>query len=163
MTAHNSSNFIDHTVQNTVQNSIQDVVLDTHVSTENTVQAQSWFESLKEKFNLESLRNKFDLSSEHLLLMALYLGMGFITGFLFRRYGTYLFILGLLVIALVGLTYVEVVSLSINWSKVYSLFGIDHVGSPDSTLLNMYWAWIKSHVVLVVSFVIGFLIGNRIG
>ena len=54
-------------------------------------------------------------------------------------------------------------SFSINWKKVYDLFGIQEVGQPDANLWAQYWEWVKANVLLVLSFSVGFLMGWKVG
>ena len=48
-----------------------------------------WFDRLKNSLQLDKLAEKLNLSKYRLLDMALFLGVGFLIGFLWKRYANY--------------------------------------------------------------------------
>lgn len=127
------------------------------------MQKPGFVESVKSNLNPEALAEKFNLSKERLLLFGLYLGAGFLSGFLFRKYAKFLFFLSLGIIGLVVLQHMGVVTVLVDWTKVEHMFGLQQPMMVDSSLVSMAMDWIKVNVAPFSSFVIGFLIGLKLG
>jgi len=124
-------------------------------------QPQGWWDTLKETFSLEHISKRFNLSFTNLIEVASYLSIGFISGFLIKKYGRYvvciLFIAGL---SICILAYLNVAT--IDWVKARVVLGISNTQTLDG-LWQLYTTWIKEHILAAVSIVVGFLIGYRIG
>lgn len=117
--------------------------------------------TLKTKLNLDALMAKLNLTSEKMLEVGAYLGIGFFTGFLFKKYFKYLFIIVVSVIlAVVGLEYVGVIK--VDWIGLRSICGLQRVDSVD-TVVNTCLAWVRVNLALVLSWFVGFLIGYKVG
>jgi len=120
-----------------------------------------WLETFKQKLNIDGLMQKMNLSKERVFEIGLYLGIGFLAGFLFKKYAKYLFIVVLTVVGLAVLHHLGFVEFTINWEKVQ---GIQPIPTPmDATIWSVYWEWIKANVAIVLSFSVGFLVGFRVG
>ncbi len=123
--------------------------------------SQSWLDVMKEKFNLENIKQQFDLSTANIVQMSAYFGVGFLGGFLLKRYFLYvIFFGGLLGFGMWWLSSMNVVTF--DWLKINELAGIqstDTLGVLCSTCL----AWIQQNVALSISCALGFLFGYRLG
>ncbi len=122
-----------------------------------------WLEGVKDKINPDQWMAKLNLSKARLVDIGLYLGFGFVTGFLLKKYGRYVVVFGFMVLGLVALQQLGVLNVAINWNKAQELFGIQRVETPDTNLLRMYVEWIKLNVGLVLTFSIGFIAGLKVG
>ena len=78
-------------------------------------------DTLKEKFDVHAVVNKVKDSKEKLLEAGLYAGIGFISGFLLKKYSTYVGVCILLLIGLGVLQQLEVISITVNWDKVFGV------------------------------------------
>lgn len=127
------------------------------------VMAQGFFDRLKELLNPSKIAAKLHLSKDMLIDMILYLAVGFLVGFILKRFGTYIFVLALCIVGLIVLQQIGVISVVISWTKIHQLFGIQPASVLDSSTLTMYWDWVKVNMALVLSFSVGFLIGLKLG
>ena len=81
-------------------------------------------DSIKENLDLNTLVEKVKSSKDRLFEIALYGGIGLISGFLLKRYSAYVGICILLMIGLGVLHHLGVINVMVNWDKVNELFGI---------------------------------------
>jgi uncharacterized membrane protein (Fun14 family) len=131
--------------------------------TENPVQVPTgMLESIKDSIKLDSLIQKIKDSKELILWGAIYGGAGFVAGFFFKQYSRYLVALLLFIGALLGLQYLDVLSITVHHEKLASFFGIQAALTHDTMLLLML-EWIKANVCITISFAIGFLLGIHAG
>lgn len=107
---------------------------------------------------------RFNLDKEKIINLLLYFGAGFLLGFLLKKYSRYVFAFALFALALTALMYSDIVSFSINWPKVHSMVGLQSATMPpDATLLTLFWEWAKLNASMAFSFVLGFLLGLKVG
>ena len=118
-----------------------------------------WLDTLFKKIKLD----KFDISTNRLIEVGMYLGAGFVAGFLLKRCATYVFVAVLTLLGLVILHQFGVVTITVDPIKMRELFGIQQTVTLDTNLLMIYWEWVKLNMALVVSFSIGLLAGLRLG
>lgn len=120
---------------------------------------ESWFETVKEK--LQDMYESFDFSNDNLIKIATYVGVGFGIGFSIKKFGSLLFF-GIMMacLALYGLQYFDLLTVNIDKLKLFLGFA-DQVTLPD--VVNLYWEWIKNHLLLSVSFCIGCVVGYKLG
>lgn len=118
-----------------------------------------WFNTLIKKLNID----KLNISTNRLIEIGMYLGIGFLTGFLLRRCAGYVFVVVLSIVGLFILHQFEVITITVNPVKMQELFGIQQTVTLDTNVLMIYWEWIKLNMALVLSFSIGLLIGLRLG
>jgi len=129
------------------------------MSDQNVPSSLSWFDSLVKQFKLE----KFDISTNRLIEIGIYLGIGFVTGFLLKRCFVYVFIALLTLVGLFILHQFDIITITFNTAKLQELFSIKQTVTVDTNLLIVYWEWIKLNIAIVLSFSIGLIIGLRVG
>jgi uncharacterized membrane protein (Fun14 family) len=124
----------------------------------------SWFEKIKESLHLDTLAEKIKANKAVFIDIGIFSLAGFIAGFVTKRYGNYMIALVLFVVGLLILQHVDLIHISINWTNVEQVFGIQKNPAVEGgALLTVFWEWIKANVVRLVSLIIGFLIGLRCG
>lgn len=121
------------------------------------------FESLKDKLSPSALMEKLNLNSGTLLESALYLAVGFLFGYLLKKYGTFFFCAVLFIVFLVLAQQLGLISITVYWQNIQSFFGVQGPEPVEGSLLTAYWVWIKAHLLQVVCFSGGFLFGLRLG
>lgn len=120
-----------------------------------------WFDKLKNSLNLDTLAQKFNLSQYRLLDIGLFFGIGFLTGFLWKRYANY-FIAGVIFATfLFILNQLDLFSFNVNWLKLQECCGVQQP-QADADILVMLWEWIKMNVLIIASFVLGFCFGAKV-
>ena len=126
---------------------------------------QGLFDTAVQKTGLGNFAEKFNISKSTLIEIGMYLGIGFVVGFLLKR-GSHLFlILVLTMLILWFLHHVSLIFIVINWQKIQELvFGAQSINmNVHADLGSNLWGWITNHVAGSISFVIGFLAGIRLG
>ena len=118
-------------------------------------------ESMKEWWQSFDVEKIFGPSSSDAVQVATCFVSFFAIGFLFRKYLKFIFvslIMSLLIIK--GLEYYKV--LDIDWEVLNTLLGFE----PQMTIKDLAdktVEWVKDHMVLTVSSVLGFLLGYKLG
>jgi uncharacterized membrane protein (Fun14 family) len=102
------------------------------------------------------------LDKQKMIEMGVYFGVGVLLGFLMKKYANFLIAAAITVAAVVALHYVGFLDITVHMDRVEAWFGIT-MPSLQGDLSFHLMEWVKSHVNLVVSFVIGFLIGLKVG
>ena len=125
------------------------------VDAQTTQTAANWLTKVKSSLHLDSL------SSNKLIEIGMYLGFGFLIGYVLKRFSAFVLIVVLTLLALFLLHQFEIVNLSLNIAKLREFLGIQQ--ATDSHLLCAYWTWAKENIILVLSFFVGFLVGIRLG
>jgi uncharacterized membrane protein (Fun14 family) len=119
---------------------------------------------MKDTLRFDTLVQKIKDSRALIMDIALYGGLGFLSGFLLRKYSAYIAVFVLFIVSVILLQQFEVISIAINWTKVNELFGIQPgAAGVGDTALTVLWEWVKANLAIVVSYIIGFLIGLRMG
>jgi len=119
--------------------------------------ATTWWAKIKTTLGLDKLH----ISKEMLIYVVTYLNAGFVVGFLMKRLRTYLLALLFAVIFLLILNQMDLISLTVHVDKVREFFGLQPMGAQVN-LMQVMWDWAKEHIVYVLSFMIGFLVGLKI-
>ena len=118
-----------------------------------------WLDTIIKKLHLD----KLNISSNRLIEIGMYLGFGFVTGFLLRRCAGYVFIAVLTLVGLFMLHQFGVITVAVDPVKMQQLFGIKQTVTIDTYIMIVAWEWIKLNMALVFSFVIGLLVGLKLG
>jgi len=127
------------------------------------VAERGWFDTLKDRLNLDGLMQKLKLSKDKLIEIGIYLGIGFLTGFLIRRFSKYIIVFLLFIAGIVVLHQLNVIKIVVDWDKFQEVFGIQVVQPAEGGLFATYWSWIKTNFLVVISFLIGFSVGLKVG
>lgn len=120
-----------------------------------------WFDRLKNSLQLDRLAEKLNFSKHKLFDMALFFGVGFLSGFLWKRYANYFIAAVIFVAMIIILQQLDVVNFHINWVKIQECCGIEPA-HPDADLLAMFWESAKKNVLIIFSFIIGFCFGAKV-
>lgn len=127
-------------------------------------QKTGWFDSIKETLRIDALVEKIKANKQVFIDIGIFSFAGFVAGFLVKRYGHYMLACALFVVGLVFLQYVSLINISINWTHVEQVFGIQKsTALENGTLLTIFWEWAKANMMRLISFVVGFLVGLRVG
>lgn len=122
-----------------------------------------WVDTIKPKVNIffEQIQN----SRSALIEIALYGGVGFLSGFLLKKYSTYVALLVLFTVGLLILQQFEFIAITVHWTTIQNFFGLQLVTTQphDNQFFTIVWNWTRSNMIPVVSYIVGFLFGIRIG
>jgi len=123
----------------------------------------SLIESFKNAIHPEAIANKIGMDKDTLVDISLYGAIGFIFGFLIKKYSEYFIAFLLLAIAVVVLQHFDYVSFSINTPKIQELLGLEPMILTNDSYGVIFFEWIRSNVAGSVSLLVGFLIGLKVG
>jgi len=131
------------------------------VPNQEVVTQSGWADAVKEKSAgfIQKVRD----SKDQIFDVALYGGLGFLLGYLVKKFSSYLIMLAIFVVIIVALQQFELVFVAINWAKIQSALGIQPVVAADASLVGSIWEWVKVNIIISVSFIIGFLLGLKFG
>jgi len=120
-------------------------------------------ETIKSSVQPEAVANKFGIDKNLLIDVGVYGAIGFIIGFLLKKYSEYFISLALLLIAIVVLQQFDYISLSFNAAKIHDALGLQGMPMSADACGSLFWEWVKSHVISSSSLLVGFLIGLKVG
>jgi uncharacterized membrane protein (Fun14 family) len=120
-------------------------------------------ESLKNAMQPEVIANKIGMNKNMLIDIGLYGAIGFIVGFLLKKYSEYFIAAMLLIIAVIVLQQFDYVSISINIPKIHQMLGLQPSPLVGDRYGMLLLEWMKANVAGSASLVVGFLIGLKIG
>ena len=105
---------------------------------------------------------KFKSSQNIMVDIALYGGIGFLTGFFMKKYSTAVVFLILTVLLFYVLQSINFIT--INWPIIHASFGIESSTMLSSDGLSLFlMEWVKGNLISAVSVILGFLIGLKMG
>ena len=121
----------------------------------------SWIKETWNGFNLQELSQKIGGTSAEAVQAAVYFGLSFSIGFLFKKYFKFLF--GCLVVSVVLMKVMEYNDLlRIDWEGMRVFLGMEK-GADFNILINNVFDWIKRNILLFVASTVGFLVGYKLG
>ncbi len=121
-------------------------------------------DTMKEKVSMGNVMEKIKMSKDKLFEVGLYAGVGFLSGFLLKKYSTYVAVFVLILVGIGVLHQMQVINVTINWDKVTEVFGIQ--AAQDVTADNIFstvWEWVRLNMVISISYLIGLFIGLKLG
>ena len=122
----------------------------------------SFVESLKNALQPETIANKLGIDKNTLIDIGVYSAIGFIVGFLLKKYSEYFIACALFIVGLVVLQQFGYISIDFNTAKIHEMLGLQSAMVSDGYgMLLVEWA--KSNVPAAASLIVGFLIGMKIG
>jgi len=130
--------------------------------TETYVAKPSIIESLKNAMQPEAIAQKIGIDKNMLIDISLYGAIGFLIGFLLKKYSDYFIAFALLIIAIVILQQFDYISVSLNTAKIQELFGMEPMTLTNDKYGVLFFEWIKSNVAGSISLLVGFLIGLKV-
>lgn len=120
-------------------------------------------ESLKNSMSPDVIAHKIGIDKSMLIDIGIYGAIGFLIGFLLKKYSEYFIALVFLVITIVVLQQLDYISFSFNTAKIYDMLGIRLAPIARDAYGSLALELIKSNVPGAASLVGGFLIGLKVG
>jgi uncharacterized membrane protein (Fun14 family) len=127
------------------------------------VQQTSLADSIKNAFQPETIAHKLGIDKNTLIDIGIYGAIGFIVGFLLKKYSEYFIACVLFVGSLMLLQQFEYITIAINTAKIHEVLGIPSIPLMNIGYSSLVVEWMKSHVPASASVVVGFLIGMKVG
>jgi len=120
-------------------------------------------ETIKNAMHPETIANKVGIDKNMLIDIGVYGSIGFIIGFLLKKYSEYFIALVLLIIGLVVLQQFDYIAISLNTPKIHDLLGLQAVPVVGDGYVALLTEWVKANIPAFASLVVGFLIGLKVG
>lgn len=128
------------------------------------VEQQGILDSVKEKVNLQTFFEKVQDSRALILDIAIYGGIGFLIGYLLKRYINAVITMIMMSTLLFVLQQFNLIVITINWEIIYELLGVTQLMHLMGENVHLFvFEWAKANVFLVISWLIGLLIGIKLG
>jgi uncharacterized membrane protein (Fun14 family) len=119
-------------------------------------------ESLKSAMQPETIANKLGVDKNMLIDIGIFGAIGFILGFLLKKYSEYFIALVLLIIGILVLQHFDYLAFSLNTQKIHDMLGLHSVPVAGIGYGSLLTEWVKSNIAGSVSLVVGFLIGLKV-
>lgn len=120
-------------------------------------------DSIKNFIEPENIAHTIGVQKNTLVEVGLYSAIGFLTGFLIKKYSEYFIAFVFLVVALVILQQFDYIAISLNNAKIHDFFGIQHSPLMGDKYATLLLEWMKANSIGAASFIISFLIGLKVG
>jgi hypothetical protein len=126
--------------------------------------ASSLMESVKKfwaDLDIKKWAESIGGSSAEAIEAAIYFGLSFGIGFLFKKYFKIVFICLVVSLFIIkGMEYLKF--LVIDWDSIKTALGFG--GTSDlNSVINHWFDWVKEHLLLFIAAVVGFLVGYKLG
>ena len=125
------------------------------------VQQTSFVESFKNAIQPETIANKLGIDKNTLVDIGIYGAIGFIIGFLLKKYSEYFIAFALFVVGIIVLQQFGYVTVNFNTTKIHEMLGLQTAILVTDGYGTLVLEWTKSNVPAAASFVVGFLVGLR--
>src|SRR5438477_10235619 len=125
------------------------------------IQQHSLIDSFKNAVQPEAIAHKLRIDKNTLVDIGIYGAIGFIFGFLLKKYSEYFIACALFVVGLVVLQQFGYVSIDLNTAKIHEIFGLSSGTVINEGYGSLLLMWMKSHVPAAASLVVGFLVGLK--
>ncbi len=120
-----------------------------------------WIKEIWDKINIKEWAESIGGSSAEAVQAAIYFGVGFAVGFLFKKYFRFVFFVLLASIFIVLLLQYNKI-LDIDWEAFNVFMGFEPAADIGA-MLNFLFDWIKTNLIISVASAFGFLIGYKLG
>jgi len=120
-------------------------------------------ETIKHSVQPETVAHTFGVDKNLLIDVGVYGAIGFIAGFLLKKYSEYFISLILLVVGIIVLQQFDYIAVVFNNVKINEALGLQGIPMTGDAYGNLLGEWVRSHVVSASSLAGGFLIGLKVG
>ncbi len=122
----------------------------------------SLVESLKNAMQPETIAHRLGIDKNILVDVSIFGAIGFIIGFLLKKYSEYFIALVLLLIGMAVLQHFDYIAVSFNIQKIHDMLGLQSVPMMGMSYNALLVEWVKANIPATISCVVGFLIGLKV-
>ena len=135
-----------------------------HVNNVDVVEQQTILDSVKEKVNLQTVFERVQDYRKLLLDIAIFGAIGFLIGYLLKRYVNVVITTIIMTTVLFMMQQFNLLTITIHWNTIYELLGITQVVTLVGDNITLFiFEWAKANIFLVISWLIGLLVGIKVG
>lgn len=124
-------------------------------------QQEGLVNSFKEYLNPKNWAEKCNLSKQKMIECGIYFLVGFGLGFLIKKYSNFLYAAAVTIVGITLLHYLGFITIAVHTDRLQSVLGIEF-SCVQSDMPSHCMEWVKMNIVLVVSLVVGFIIGLKV-
>lgn len=122
----------------------------------------SLVESFKNAIQPETIANKLGMDKNMLIDIGIFGSIGFILGFLLKKYSEYFIALVLLIIGIMVLQHFDYLAISLNTQKIHDMLGLHSVPMVGVGYGSLLSEWVRSNIAGTASFTVGLLVGLKV-
>lgn len=112
---------------------------------------------------LTNIMEKIKTSQDSLLHYGITLGVGFLVGFLLKKFSSYVAVVIAGCLLIIILSHFGIMNVAIDWQKIQSFVGLEVGQLSDQNVFEMLWEWIRLNVTMTLCALVGFFIGLKLG
>jgi uncharacterized membrane protein (Fun14 family) len=131
--------------------------------TTQTATQSGLLETVKERAHVGDIMEKMNVSRTMLIDIALFGTIGFLMGFLIKKYSNVITTILLLGVCLFVAQQLELVTISLNWLHIQEMVGLGTDINISEAPLSMIMELVLSNMAGAISFAVGFLLGLKMG
>ncbi len=131
--------------------------------TTQTATQSGLLETVKERAHVGDIMEKMNVSRTMLIDIALFGTIGFLMGFLIKKYSNVITTILLLGVCLFVAQQLDFVTISLNWLHIQEMVGLGTDINISEAPLSMIMELVLSNMAGAISFAVGFLLGLKMG
>lgn len=120
-------------------------------------------DSFKNFIEPENIANTIGVPKNTLIDVCLYGAIGFLAGFLIKKYSEYFIAFVFLIISLMILQQFGYISIVLNNAKIHEFFGLHYTSLMGDKYGTLLLEWMKINSIASASLIISFLLGLKVG
>jgi len=110
-----------------------------------------------------NLAEKFKMSQDIFLQYGIAAGIGFLVGFLIKKFSSYVAVVIAACLAITVLCHFGIMNVVIDWQRMQSMLGLEGVGIMDQNIFELLLQYIRLNIAMTLCALIGFFIGLKLG
>lgn len=122
-------------------------------------------ESFSDKISIffNNIIEKLKISQDMILHYGIAIGVGFLIGFLLKKFSSYVALIIAGCLAIIILSHFDIINITIDFQKMQSIVGFESIDFSNQNIFEIMWQFIKSNVSMTLCMLIGFFIGLKLG
>jgi uncharacterized membrane protein (Fun14 family) len=106
---------------------------------------------------------KIKFSQDKILQYGIAAGIGFLVGFLVKKFSAYVAIIIAGCLFITVLSHFGIMNVAIDWDKMQTMVGFEPIQFTGQNIFNLIWEWVRLNVAMTLCSLGGFFIGLKIG
>lgn len=106
---------------------------------------------------------KFKVSQDMILQYGIAVGVGFLIGFLLKKFSSYVAVIIAGCLTIIILSHFGIMNVAIDWQKMQSMVGYEVIEFSDQNIFEIVWQWVRMNVSITLSALVGFFVGLKLG
>lgn len=121
------------------------------------------YESNMDAGFFENIIQKIKLSQDKILQYGIAAGVGFLVGFLVKKFSAYVAIVIAGCLLIMVLSHFGIMNVAIDWDKMQTVLGLEPIEFSGQNIFNLIWQSVRLNIAITLCALGGFFIGLKIG